>query len=298
MKIGLIDVDSHNFPNLALMKLSAYHKKQGNIVILINNPMEVIIEHFDIVYKSKIFTFSLDEYYNINADIVKQGGSGYDLKNKLPYEIEHMYPDYDLYSQYDFAVGFLTRGCPRNCEFCIVSQKEGMKVPKVADLSEFWNGQKEIQLLDNNILASPDKYDLLQQLVDSKASVKFHGLDIRLIDDKAMELLNNIKSKEYNFAWDNYEFKTYEKLKKYRPMMKFDKRKLIVYVLVNFNTTIEQDLERIYKLRELDYSPYVMIYDKHKLRKGHIYKKMQRWVNNRFIWYSNVNFDEYLQNKN
>ena len=141
MRIGLIDVDSHNFPNLALMKISAYHKARGDEV-----EWCIPLMHYDIVYQSKVFdeTYSPDIDWYPNADKVIKGGTGYGLDNKLPYEIEHMYPDYSLYPQLteDTAYGFLTRGCPRGCEFCIVASKEGRKAYKVADLNEFWNGQK------------------------------------------------------------------------------------------------------------------------------------------------------------
>ena len=297
MKIGLIDVDGHNFPNLALMKLSAYHKSLGDQVEMIDTPMEAIINKYDKVYKSKVFTFTQDEFFNINSKNISLGGTGYGIGNKLPEEIENIYPDYNLYKEYDYAVGFLTRGCPRNCDFCIVGQKEGLVSNKVANLSDFWTDQKEIKLLDPNLLACKNKYELLQQLIDSDVKVDItQGFDIRLMTERSAKMLNKINLKVIHFAWDNYEFKTYDKLKKFRPMLEYGKRKLIVYVLVNFNTTIKQDLERIYKLRKLEYSPYIMIYDKQKLPQGHLYKKMQRWVNNRFIWYSGnaETFEDYL----
>lgn len=136
MKIGLIDVDSHNFPNLPLMKISAYHKAKGDQVEWCN-----LFEHYDRVYMSRVFDDMYTEDFNtvINADEIIKGGTGYDLKNKLPDEIEHIYPDYSLYPELTkgTAFGFLTRGCPNNCPFCIVSKKEGLRSYKVADLSEF-----------------------------------------------------------------------------------------------------------------------------------------------------------------
>ena len=171
MNIGLIDVDSHNFPNLALMKVSAYHKAHGDQVEWWNG-----FKHYDIVYKSRIFTdtYSQDIDYAIDADEVIKGGTGYDLKNELPYEVEHQYPDYDLYNIKDRAYGFLTRGCHRRCKFCIVSEKEG-NTHTVADLDEWWNGQKEIVLMDSNITASKDCERLFNQLIDSKAIINFEG---------------------------------------------------------------------------------------------------------------------------
>lgn len=290
MNIGLIDVDSHNFPNLALMKLSAYHKNRGDQVEWWNG-----LKHYDIVYKSRIFTdtYSEDVDYCINADKVVKGGTGYDLKNKLPYEVEHQYPDYNLYSGGGGrAYGFLTRGCPRNCPFCIVSEKEG-NTHTVAELSEFWKGQNEIMLMDSNITASKDCERLFDSLIASKALINFEGgLDIRFLTDKGADQLNRMNTSMIHFAWDNYEFKTYDKLKRFRPMLKKDGRNLRVYVLTNFNTTTAQDLERIYKLKELDYDPYVMIYDKPNAPKET--RRLQRWCNNKFIFRACESFEDYL----
>lgn len=166
MKIGLIDVDSHNFPNLALMKISAHHKARGDTVDWWNGFI-----HYDIVYKSRVFddTYSADHITVKDADMIIAGGTGYDLTNKLPNEIEHQYPDYSIYPHHSEAYGFLTRGCPRNCPFCIVGEKEGRVSRHVADLSEFWRGQEKIKLLDPNLLACKNHESLLQQLISSGA---------------------------------------------------------------------------------------------------------------------------------
>ena len=287
MNIGLIDVDSHNCPNLALMKISAYHKGKGDNVEWWNGLM-----HYDVVYKSRIFddTYSQDIDYCINADKVIKGGTGYDLQNKLPDEIEHQYPDYSLYNIKGRAYGFLTRGCPRHCPFCIVTEKEGT-THTVADLDEFWRGQREIVLMDSNITASKDCERLFNQLIDSKALINFEGgLDIRFLTDKGAAQLNQMRTSMIHFAWDNYEFKTYEKLKHVRPLLNKNGRNISVYVLTNYNTTLEQDLERIYKLKELDYTPYIMIYDKPNAPRE--IRKLQRWVNNRFIFRAVDRFED------
>ncbi|AJA42571.1 putative radical SAM domain protein (endogenous virus) [Clostridium phage phiCT453B] len=287
MKIAVLDVDGHNFPNLALMKISAWHKAQGDEVEWFFG-----FNEYDKVYMSKVFTFTEDFNHVINAKEIIKGGTGYGLKNKLPTEIESMYPDYSLYRIEDTAYGYLTRGCPRGCDFCIVAEKEGNYSYKVANLKEFWNGQREIKLLDPNILACKDWKDLFNQLIDSKSYVDFtQGLDIRLMTREKVEMLNKIKVKMIHFAWDNYEFNTYEKLKEFRPLLKFNGRKLRVYVLTNFNTTIEQDLERIYKLKELDYDPYVMIFEKWNAPRQ--IRRLQRWVNNKFIFRSCDKFEDY-----
>ena len=158
MKIGLVDVDGHRFPNLALMKISAWHKNYGDTVEWAGS-----LEHYDVVYMAKVFTFTPDDIQSYQADEIVKGGTGYDLISKLPNEIESCYPDYNLYGIEDTAYGYLSRGCPRKCQFCIVAEKEGMRAHKVANLSQFWSGQKHIKLLDPNLLAclSYQRYECL-----------------------------------------------------------------------------------------------------------------------------------------
>ena len=307
MKIGLIDVDGHNFPNIPLMKISAWHKQQGDSVEWYD---PLFSDHKDIVYMSKVFSFSPDFQYFIDADKIITGGSGYCIKmengreiydiNKdqnLPDYIEHIYPDYSLYGISDTAYGFLTRGCPRGCSFCHVEAKEGRASRKVANLSEFWNGQKNIVLCDPNILACRQWKDLLQQLIDSGAWVDINqGLDIRLMTEEKAEMLKQIKIKQLHFAWDCYKDKAriIPKFKMFKEITNINERNLIVYVLCNFDTTIEQDLERIYTLREMGYWAYVMLYDKEHIPKGHVLRKLARWVNNRFIFAKCERFEDYL----
>ena len=215
----------------------------------------------------------------------------------MPYEIEHIYPDYSIYPQYkNKAYGRLTLGCPRQCSFCHTGIKDGIVSHKVADVKEFWNGQKEIVLLDQNILACKDWKELLQQLIDTKAYIDFNGgLDIRMMTEEKAIMLNKLKVKEWHFAWDRYEDKDiilpkFEMFSKYN---KLNKKSTMCYVLVNYNTTIEQDLERIYTLRELGYWAYVMVYDREHLPKKHILRHIQRWVNNRFIFNTCERFEDY-----
>lgn len=298
MRVGLIDVDGHNFPNLPLMKISAYHKSRGDSVEWYE---PLFSGHMDKVYMSKVFTFTPDYPYCINANEVIKGGTGYsypDGGEELPEEIEHIYPDYQLYKDTfpDTAYGFLTRGCPRGCDFCIVGKKEGRCARKVADLSEFWNGQKNIVLLDANMFACKEWKDLSVQLIESGAWVDFsQGCDIRLMTDEKAEYIKHMKIKQVHFAWDRYEDK--EKIvpqfKRFKEITQWDYRKLGVYVLCNFNTTFEQDLDRVYTLRELGYNPYVMLYEKDKLPAKHRLKLLQRWVNNRIIFRSCKRFEEY-----
>ncbi|MBO8161366.1 MAG: radical SAM protein [Thermosipho sp. (in: Bacteria)] len=290
MKIGLIDVDSHNFPNLALMKISAYHKSKGDHVEWINP----LLGEYDIVYQSKIFDFTPDFNTCIKADKIIKGGTAYGLDNKLPDEIENMYPDYELYGIKDVAYGFLTRGCPRKCDFCIVSKKEGNKSIKVADLKQFWNSQREIKLLDPNLLACKDRLELLDQLIESKAWIDFtQGLDIRLMTDEVIDKIKQIKIKMIHFAWDREKDSDIiiKNLINFKKKTGIEMRKTRVYVLTNFDTDFEFDLYRIYKLKELNYDPYVMIYNKQNAHKK--YKRLQRWVNNKFIFRSCERFEDY-----
>ena len=311
MKIGLIDIDHHNFPNLALMKLSAYHKAQGDTV----QWYDMFSGHFDRVYISKVFTASEDYRYPIDADEVIRGGSGYQIhrvngkeqynanEQTLPPEVEHAYPDYDLYGIKDTAYGFLTRGCPRGCAFCHVAAKEGRKSYKVADLSEFWHGQKNIVLCDPNLLACKDWKPLLQQLVKSRATIDINqGLDIRMMTEEKAEMLNQCKLSQIHFAWDRYEDKdkVLPKFRLFREVWsrhrKWNEHGIIVYTIVNFDTTPEQDLERVYTLRQMGYWAYIMVYDKEHCTDP-FYKDLARWVNNRYIFAKCPTFDEYLKFK-
>lgn len=297
MYIGLVDVDGHNFPNLALMKIAAWHKAKGDTV-----EWCLPLSKYDIVYQSKVFdeTYTPDINWTPQADRIIKGGTGYGLDNKLPDEIEHIYPDYSLYPELtkDTAYGFLTRGCPRGCKFCIVANKEGRKSYKVADLSEFWDGQKYIKLLDPNILACREHIELLEQLAKSKAYVDFtQGLDIRLTNEQNIEVINRIKLKEIHFAWDNAKddlkpyFEHYKALAKHKPHGHYG----TVYILTNFGGTMEENLYRIYTLRDMGFDPYVMIYDKPNAPKEIRY--LQRWCNNKIIFRSCPKFEDYDHKK-
>lgn len=327
MHIGLIDVDGHNYPNIALMKISAYHKQQGDVV-----EWAIGFEAYDVIYQSKVFdeTYSDDIDWFPIAPEIRKGGTGYfrtvkkddvvyneiyhegewrniGLNNSysvgnetyfqtLPAEIEHIYPDYSLYPEKtnNRAYGFLTRGCPRNCGFCIVGQKEGIRSVKVADLNEFWNGQKYVDLLDPNLLACRQHMELLQQLIESKAVVNFsQGLDIRMTTPANIELINQIKVKEIHFAWDNprdnlkQRFIDYAERAKHKPHGKF----ATVYCLTNYDTTMEENLYRIYTLRDIGFDPYVMVYDKPNAPKE--IRRLQRWCNNRRIFRTCEKFEDY-----
>jgi len=298
MKIGLIDVDGHNFVNLPLMKLAAYHKQQGDSVEWYQ---PLFSGHMDKVYMSKVFTFSPDYQYYIEADEVIKSGTGYyypDGGQPLLTEVEYLYPDYSLYPDQtkDTAYGFLTRGCPRGCPFCIVGEKEGRCSVKVADLSTFWREQRNIVLLDPNITACPDWKELFQQLIDSKAWINFsQGLDIRLITPEKTEMIMQMKIKQVHFAWDNYTDKDIiiPKFREFKKITGWDKRKMAVYVLTNYDSSHLEDLDRIYRLKILGYHPYIMVYEKDSLPGKHVTRQLQRWVNNRRIFETTRQFKDY-----
>ncbi len=320
--IGLIDVDGHNFPNLCLMKLSAYHKGLGDHVEWYD-PESVTRKMYDTVYMSKVFsdTYSPDVPTPYNTFEVIKGGTGYAIKLEegkevyykeldleLPEEIETIYPDYSLYPEYtghgqslkrQTAYGFLTRGCPRACDFCHVVPKEGRCSHKVADLSQFWRGQGMICLSDPNILACKDYADLLKQLVASKAKIDFNqGLDARLITPEKAELLASMWLKRPHFAMDSMG--VIEPVKRgitlyvdaYKRLHgKWDWRNAKVFCLTNFDTTYEQDMKRIQAIQECECQPYVMIYNKPSAPK--ITRRLQRWTNSTMLYAKFPDFYEY-----
>lgn len=352
MRIGLIDVDGHNFPNLPLMKLLAWHKQNGDAVEWYEPLFHTIAQPFDKVYMSKVFSFTSDYPYHVNADEVIKGGSGYCISlvdgkevydtekdSELPHGIETIYPDYSIY--YDkipkvrnTAYGFLTRGCPygydtnnpckkNTHDYCHVSMKEGFCSHKIANLDTFWRGQKNIVLLDPNITACKDWRGLFQQLIDSKAWIDFsQGLNIKMMTEEKAEMVSQMKVNNIHFAWDRYEDKNLvlPKFEMVKEVTGYSYQNLTVYVLVNFDTTMDEDLERIYTLRNLGFNPFVMIYNKDdfvdcdkrgkpiKLKpESELLKKytkeqiehfdicwqIQRWVNNRIIFHGCPLFEEF-----
>lgn len=309
MNIGLVDIDSHNFPNLALMKISAYHKAQGD-----NVEWAVPLLYYDKIYVSKVFGDEYSTYQDFcyQADEIIFGGTGFaitiengkevyhkDRDKALPYEIEHCYPDYSLYPDLtkDTAYGFLTRGCCNNCSFCIVSKKEGICSKKVADLNEFWKGQKYIKLLDPNILACRDRLDLIQQLIDSKAYIDFtQGLDARFITKEVAEKLKKVKTERVHFAFDfmKNEKAIIKGLRTFQEVCHLADNKAIVYMLTNYDTTIQEDLYRVKMIKECGLIPDVRIYRKSTAPR--VLRDLQRWCNNRLI-YRSCDFLDYVPRK-
>lgn len=273
MNVALIDVDN-KIPNLALMKLSAHHKAKGDHVEFFTP----LFSMPDLAYVAKVFTDTPDYEYWPDCEIIK-GGSGYDMKTELPPEIEALCPDYSLYG-IDYAMGFTTRGCIRNCPFCIVPIKEG-HIRAVADIYDFWSGQKNLMLMDNNLTAEPGHFRrILGQLIKEGIHTSFsQGLDIRLIDDEKAALLARVKlwkDKRIRFAFDD----TKDEAAVRRGIdcllrAGIIPRNLSFYVLIGFDSTPEEDLYRVELLRSYGITPFAMPYN----RRDRYQKIFARWVN-------------------
>lgn len=312
MKIGLWDADNSyrgkvTFPNLALMKLSAWHKKQGDEVSWIEP-----YGSYDKVYISKVFS---DEYTKevlpiFQADEIVRGGSGYAIKIEnerecyhkeldpsLPDEIEHIFPDYGLYGITDNAYGFLTRGCPRGCDFCHVAGMQGRMAHTVAELEEFWDGQKYIHLNDPNIIACKDWEHHFEKLAASKAYIDFNqGIDVRLLTEDKCKAFNELKYKAIHFAWDRPEQDLRNQLTNVKGWLKkCSKSNTTVYVLVNNGSTIEEDIARVEFIKSIRMQPYVMVYRESTAPK--IIKKLKRYANNPFVCWATPTFADYDTSK-
>lgn len=292
MNIGLIDVDGHNFPNFALMRASAYHKEKGNQV-----EWATPFNEYDKVIASKVFTFTQDfNYLALRSDSIYKGGTGYDIKSKLPDEIENsLLMDYSIYPQYNFSIQFFSRGCIRKCPFCLVREKEGYIAPaKPVDL----NPKGEwIEVLDNNFFANPEWHSAIDYLLKAKQPVKLHGVDVRIMDEEQAFYLNKLKMKQnIHIAWDLPQIDLTDRLKE---MIKYVKPyKITCYVLVGFNSTIEQDLFRLNTLKSLGITPFVQPYrDFTNNRKpSHYEMDIARWANR--IWlFKSFDFEDFSPRK-
>ncbi|MDD4685163.1 MAG: radical SAM protein [Bacteroidales bacterium] len=292
MKIGLIDVDGHNaFPNLALMKLSAFHKQRGDSVEFAN----AMFQNYDKVYKSKVFTFTLDDNEIYNCEVIK-GGTGYrDYTTVLPDNIEHICPDYDLYNS-DTAYGFLTRGCINKCEWCIVPDKEG-KIKANADIEEFMSNKKQAILLDNNVLASTHGLLQIEKIIRLGIRVDFNqGLDVRLAysDKYILDLLSKVKwIRQIRFACDT--------LSQLEPLIKVTEElikrgikpyRIFVYVLIKKD--INDALAILNKLKEVGVVPFAQPYRDfdNKITPTKEQKNLARWCNHKAI-FNTIEFKGY-----
>lgn len=291
-RIGLVDVDSHNYPNLALMRLSAWHKAQGDVVEWAD-PM--FGGGYDRIYKSKIFTFTPDENTPWDCEVIK-GGTGFDVKSRLPIEVERSTAmDYSLYPQYDFSVQFFSRGCIRHCPFCLVHDKEG-EIHPVEPLQLNPRG-KHIEVLDNNFFANPEWKSAVNYLLATKQKVNLHGVDVRIMDDEQAYWLNKLPlQKPIHIAWDLPQIDLTDKL---REVLRYIKpHKIYCYVLIGFNSTPEQDLYRLERLKELKILPFVQPYrDFENKREPSRYERdLARWANRGWLFKS-MDFKEFEPRK-
>ena len=293
MKIGLISVDGRNFPNLALMKLSAYHKSIGDQVSWHSG-----IEYYDRVYMSKVFAFTADYGYVIQADEVVKGGTGYKLFDQwLPNGVEHICPDYSLYPMYNEAYGFLTRGCVNKCSFCIVPRKEGT-IRKHADISEFLDGKKSAILMDNNVIASDWGLQQIEKIISLGVKVDFNqGIDCRLIakDRSIAKLLSHVKWIRYiRMAYDNSAItEEVETAIAYLKEAGIKQYKMFFYMLVK-DGQIEDAEKRALTLDYLGCTPFAMPYRNLDTNEEPTQeqKRFARWCNMKAIFKS-CTFSEY-----
>ena len=284
MKIGLYDVDS-KIPNLALMKISQFHKNVRGNDVEFYNPLW--LDTYDIIYASTIFDFS--DKSNIIPERMRVGGSGWNLEKKLPKYFEIQKPDYSLYN-YKHSIGFTSRGCRFNCSFCVVPKKEGKPIP-YNTIDEIWTnrGSNFVILLDNDFFGNPEWSARIKELRDYDLMVNFsQGLNIRIITDEQIKALKCVKfrtlsgkSKRVHFAWDRIKD---EKLVldgiSRMVAAGFHPDSLVFYVLIGYDTTEEQDLYRVNILHSLGVNPYIMPYNK----QDPYQKRFTRWVNHKAIF--------------
>lgn len=262
MKVLLIDADS-TIPNIALMKLSAWHKSLGDEVELVRANLPYYPNKkkapftagsADKTYCSVIFEGNAD--YIIGNNIIF-GGTGFDLSTKLPDVVEEFDSDYSIYPDNNISYGFITRGCIRNCSFCKVPKKEGY-IHKVADVDDIVR-HKKVKFLDNNILSLPEHKEILAEIVQKKIKCQFNqGLDIRLLDSENSILLSKINYlDEYIFAFDNWKHKTViEKKMAFISWRKPYRVKFFVYI--HPEMPLAETVKRIVWLKENQCLPYIM----------------------------------------
>jgi len=307
MKIMLIDIDS-KIPNLALMKLSAFHKSRGDRISLIKMKKGILpISAFDfspdIVFVSCVFPKNKKLTNTINKmfpySFVIKGGYGIN-NSQLSSEIEHIMPDYELYG-IDYSIGFCSRGCFRNCPWCIVPKMEG-KLRDNCMIQEFHNpDHKKVVLLDNNFLASFSFKQNMNYLLEQNLKVSYNqGLDIRLINEKNVKLIAESKYYDFHFkerrlyfAWDSLEIEpTVMKGIKILKEQGIKMKDLMFYILCGFNTTHEQDYHRIKALMNLGCKPFVMKYN--GMRNDKWLNRLAKWVNRRY--YKVCEFEDFNMN--
>lgn len=286
----LIDVDS-KMPNLALMKISSYYKKKGDIVgFNVSDP--------DIIYASVVFSknkYKIDglKFFYPHSKIIV-GGTGYDLNRWLPSEIEFEKPDYDLYPEIDYSLGFTSRGCDRNCYFCIVPKKEG-RFRRWQHPREFHEERfDKIVFLDNNILLDREWFFEVMRWVREKGLSHWftQGLDVRLLDESIVKVLSETKHfKPISFAWDYLEDEKIIKQKIRLLEDYFDlKHEIQFYVYIDSDHDFDSGLHRCNTLKRLGVNAFVMFNSNNKRTRR--IKKLQRWVNRKWLYWK-LDFEEY-----
>jgi hypothetical protein len=277
MTVLLIDIDSQ-IPNLALKKIEKYHLDRGDEVIWHN---KFLYGQVDKTYVSVIFSWN--KYKVEQFSKADRGGTGWDLTAKLPKEIEEVKPRINL--------GFTTRGCIRKCQFCVVPQKEG-NISVEGDIYDIWDGKsKEIELLDNNIMAIPTHFEKIWgQIKKEGLKLRENGLDIRLLDKQKAKILASIKHYDYHFAFDNMADRDFVD-KGIRILREAGINKSCFYVLVGFNTTFEEDLDRLNFIRDREQNAYVQRYH---YKSGEIkYIALSRWVN-QFHLFRGMTWEQFI----
>lgn len=290
MKVGLIDVDRKNFPNLALMKISSYHKNKGDTV-------EFVIERgkYDVVYQSKVFTFTPDVEKNFFAKEIIKGGTGYDYSIKLPDEIDSMIPDYSLYNC-ENAYGFLTRGCPNKCSWCIVPKKEGNIEPYM-DIENFISDKKTAILMDNNVLASDHGIKQIEKIIDMKIKIDFNqGIDARLIDDSIAKLLSKVKwLHPVRLACDTPA--SFELLHKAVEKLRWRNVKPSRYFVYTLVKEVPEAMERVKRIKGIYCEPFCQPYRdfEKNIEPTPEQKRFSRWVNVTSV-FNSVWWEDYKYN--
>lgn len=291
--ISLIDIDS-TIPNLALMKISSYHKNLNDNVFLnkYNNPDKVYISC--IFKENKAQAIGISQMFECEVVI-----GGYAINNKqLPDIIEKRKPDYSLYD-IDYSIGYTSKGCIRKCKFCIVPKVEG-KIRDHKTIQEILKSDhKKIILLDNNILASPNFENNMNYLIENKITVNFtQGLDIRLINEKNAKILSKLKTANHKFIGNQIHF-AFDSLKYEKQVLEginilkdhgIKPYRLMFYILCEYDTSLKEDYYRFNLLKNNGCDPYIMIYNKSK--KKNFLTRFQRFVNTRI--YKTCNYKDYL----
>jgi hypothetical protein len=283
VNIGLIDVDGHSgFPNLALMRLSAWHKGRGDHVEWWNG-----FCRYDRVYMSKVFTFTPDVDTVIDAGEVIRGGTGYKDYGSLPEEIENTAPDYSIYPAVNYAVGFLTRGCCRRCPWCIVPVKEGQIRPAAAWEEVKRPDSNRIIFMDNNVLASPHGLQQIKAMEEQKVWVDFNqGLDARLVTPETAALLARLRWIRFvRLSCDTTEMlPVIEQAVAYMKEAGISKSRFWAYLLVQ---DVEDAKDRAVALKRMGVEPFAQPYrDYDGGEPTQLQKQFAHWVNQKSVFHS------------